>query len=78
MATDNNLIAKIPPHSLEAEESLLGCLLIDKDAIIKVADNLTAEDFYRDGHKIIFEAMRELYANQEPIDIITISKHFLN
>jgi len=73
MSKEQELLEKVPPHSQEAEESLLGALLIDKDAIIKVADNLTAEDFYRDGHKIIFEAMRELYANQEPIDIITIS-----
>jgi replicative DNA helicase len=73
MSKEQELLEKVPPHSLEAEESLLGALLIDKDAIIKVADNLTAEDFYRDSHKIIFEAMRELYANQEPIDIITIS-----
>jgi replicative DNA helicase len=73
MPKEQELLEKVPPHSLEAEESLLGALLIDKDAIIKVADNLTAEDFYRDSHKIIFEAMRELYANQEPIDIITIS-----
>ena len=78
MSKEQELLEKVPPHSIEAEESILGALLIDKDAIIKVADNLTAEDFYRDGHKIIFEAMRELYANQEPIDIITISKHFLN
>jgi len=73
MSKEQELLEKVPPHSIEAEESILGALLIDKDAIIKVADNLTAEDFYRDGHKIIFEAMRELYANQEPIDIITIS-----
>jgi replicative DNA helicase len=73
MSNDQNLLEKVPPNSLEAEESLLGSLLIDKDAIIKVADNLTSEDFYRDAHKMIFESMRELYSNQEPIDIITLS-----
>ncbi|MFA6513836.1 MAG: replicative DNA helicase [Patescibacteria group bacterium] len=73
MANEQNLLEKVPPNSLEAEESLLGALLIDKDAIVKVADNLTSDDFYRDAHKIIFEAMRELYSNQEPIDIITLS-----
>jgi len=72
MANDQ-LIEKIPPHSLEAEESLLGSLLIDKDAIIKVADNIMPQDFYKDAHKIIFEVIRELYGNQEPIDIITLS-----
>lgn len=74
MANDNqDLIAKIPPHSLEAEESLLGCLLIDKDAIIKVADSLMPQDFYKDAHKLIYETIKELYGNQEPIDIITLS-----
>lgn len=66
-------LAKMPPHSLEAEESLLGSLLIDKDAIIKIADNVSPEDFYRDAHKQIFEAIKDLYANQEPIDVITLA-----
>ncbi len=71
--SEDNLIAKIPPHSLEAEESLLGSLLIDKDAIIKVADTINTEDFYNDNHKTVYEAIKELYANQEPIDIITLA-----
>ena len=73
MAEDKNILERIPPNSLEAEESLLGCLLIDKDAIIKIVDNITADDFYRDSHKIIFEAIKELYNSQEPIDVITLS-----
>lgn len=72
MATDQ-VLEKIPPHSLEAEESLLGCLLIDKDAIIKVADNLMPQDFYKDAHKMIFETIKDLYGAQESIDIITLS-----
>lgn len=72
-ANDQNLIAKIPPHSLEAEESLLGSLLIDKDAIIKVADTVMPQDFYKDSHKIIYDTIKELYGNQEPIDIVTLS-----
>lgn len=70
---DQNLIAKVPPHSLEAEESLLGSLLIDKDAIIKVADTVGAIDFYKDSHRIIYDTIRELYTNQESIDIITLA-----
>lgn len=70
---DQNLIAKVPPHSLEAEESLLGSLLIDKDAIIKVADTVGAADFYKDSHRLIYDTIRELYSNQEPIDIITLA-----
>jgi len=67
------LNTKLPPQNLEAESSLLGCLLIDKDTIIKVADIITAEDFYKDSHAIIFSAMRELYANHEPIDILSLT-----
>ena len=46
--------AKIPPQNIEMEQSLLGSLLIDKDAIIKVADIITADDFYKDTHRFIF------------------------
>lgn len=70
---ENQILEKIPPHSLEAEESLLGCLLIDKDAIIKVADNVLPQDFYKEAHQTIFEVIKELYGNQESIDIVTVS-----
>ena len=70
---DQNIIAKIPPHSLEAEESLLGSLLIDKDAIVKIADLILPQDFYKDAHKIIYETIKELYGNQEPLDIVTLA-----
>jgi replicative DNA helicase len=73
MANNDNILEKVPPHSLEAEESLLGCLLIDKDAIIKVVDGILEHDFYKTAHQTVFEAMRELYAGQEPIDIITLT-----
>jgi len=73
MADNKTLETKLPPQSLEAESSLLGCLLIDKDAIIKVADIITAEDFYKDSNGIIFAAMRELYAHHEPIDIVSLT-----
>lgn len=64
---------KLPPQNLEAESSLLGCLLIDKDAIIKVADIITIDDFYKDSHAIIFSAMKDLYASHEPIDILSLT-----
>ncbi|NCU43316.1 replicative DNA helicase, partial [Candidatus Falkowbacteria bacterium] len=70
---ENQILERIPPHSLEAEESLLGCLLIDRDAIIKVADNILPQDFYKEAHQTIFEVIKELYGNQESIDIITVS-----
>ena len=70
---ENQILERIPPHSLEAEESLLGCLLIDKDAIVKVADTILPQDFYKEAHQTIFEVIKELYGNQESIDIITVS-----
>lgn len=70
---EKNLIGRIPPQSLEAEQSLLGCLLIDKDSIIKVVDSIMPDDFYKDSHKLIYETIRELYGNQDPIDVITLA-----
>ncbi|MFA6588082.1 MAG: replicative DNA helicase [Patescibacteria group bacterium] len=68
-----NPVDKIPPQNLEAEQALLGSLLIDKDAIIKVADILRTEDFYRDIHGWIYEAMQDLYEAHEPIDVVSLS-----
>ncbi len=64
---------QLPPQDIEAEQSVLGSLLIDKDAIIKVADIITADNFYRKTHEMIFEAIVELYAKSEPIDLLTVS-----
>ncbi len=68
-----NSIEKVPPQNIEAEQSLLGCLLLDKEAIYKVTDVINPEDFYQNSHKNIFEAMLDLFNSQEPIDIITLS-----
>jgi len=68
-----NSIEKLPPQNIEAERSVLGALLIDKDAIISVADIIKPEDFYKDTHQIIFEAMLELYEKREPVDIVSLS-----
>src|SRR3989344_9376856 len=64
---------RLPPQNLEAEVSTLGALLIDKDAIIKVADFLEPADFYKDDHGLIYEAMRDLYEDRVPIDILSLS-----
>jgi replicative DNA helicase len=66
-------IEKIPPQSLEAEMSFLGSLLIDKDAMLKVADMVRVEDFYKDSHARIFEAIMDLYGKNEPVDLLTLS-----
>lgn len=68
-----NTIEKLPPQNIEAEQSLLGCILLDKEAIFKIVDVLNAYDFYNNSHQHIFEAMLELFNNQEPIDIVTLS-----
>lgn len=68
-----NSIGKLPPQNIEAEQSLIGCLLLDKESIFKVSDVINPEDFYNNSHKEIFRAMIDLFANQEPIDIITLS-----
>lgn len=64
---------KLPPQSIESEECLLGCLMLDKDAIWKVIDFLRPEDFYKKTHQQIYQAMEELAERQEPIDIKTLS-----
>ncbi len=65
---------KILPHNLEAERSLLGGILIDSEAMIKIADLVHPMDFYKVSHQRIFEAMLELYQNKEPIDILSLSE----
>lgn len=63
----------IPPQNTEAEISVLGAVLLDKDAIIKIADIISADDFYKDAHGKIFGAMLSLYEHREPIDVITLT-----
>lgn len=63
----------VPPHNLEAEAGLLGGILVDKEALIKVADLVKADDFYVDRNGIIYSAMLELYEARQPIDLLTLS-----
>ncbi|MBI2592472.1 replicative DNA helicase [Candidatus Saccharibacteria bacterium] len=67
-------IATSPPQSLDAEASLLGSLMIDSDAFVKIADLIKPDDFYNEQHKIIFTAMRALHDKRSPIDILTLSE----
>ena len=66
----NEIKEKLPPQNIEAEQHLLGCLLIDKDAIIKVADMVTENDFYKDSHEKIYETMRYLYSHQDRKSVV--------
>lgn len=63
----------LPPQNIEAEQSVLGCLIIDKEAIIKVADFLEPEDFYKTSHQKIYNAILDLYNKHEPIDIVSVT-----
>ena len=67
-------IDRLPPQSIDAEQSVLGALLIDRDAIIEVADILRPADFYRPSHGEVFAAILDLYERREPIDIVTVSE----
>jgi len=69
--TTNEL--NLPPQSIETEESLLGAMLLDQGAIIKIADIVLAEDFYRPNHQAIFEAMTRLYEKRMPLDVVTLT-----
>src|SRR3989344_8714009 len=64
---------KLPPQNVEAEMCLLGSLMLDKDAIVKVVDFLEPRDFYKPSNRIIYQAMQELFERQEPIDLLSVT-----
>ncbi|MCK5475791.1 MAG: replicative DNA helicase [Candidatus Pacebacteria bacterium] len=64
---------KLPPQNIEAEQSVLGSLMIDKNAIIKVGDLISPEDFYKNAHGKIYNTMLYLYEHHEPIDLLSLS-----
>ena len=65
---------KVPPHSIEAERSVLGGLMLDDNAWDNISDSLVADDFYRSDHRIIYRVMADLVGKNQPLDIITISE----
>src|ERR671924_1140887 len=74
-ASDPQLLAlKVPPHSVEAEQSLLGALLLDNQAFDRVADLVTGDDFYRDDHRRIWRHIAKLIENNKPADVVTVSE----
>jgi replicative DNA helicase len=68
------MIDRLPPQSIEAEQSVLGSILIDRDAVIEVAEFLKAEDFYRQAHSKIYGVIVDLFERREPIDIVTVAE----
>ena len=63
------------PQSIEAEQSVIGAMIIDKSAIAQVFEKLNEDDFYRDGHKVIYKAVREMYAKDMAVDLVTILEY---
>ena len=63
---------RIPPQNIDAEKSLLGSLLIDKDAIVRVVEFLTPKHFYKTSHVNIYDAITRLYEKREPADLVTV------
>lgn len=72
-----DMLGKIPPHSLEAEQSALGAMILDKDALTEVVELITEDDFYKEAHKAIFRSVIDLYNRNEPVDIVTLSEALL-
>ena len=68
------MIGRIPPHSLEAEQSILGAMIIDKEAINTAIEKIRPDDFYREANREIFESIVTLFNKNEPVDLITLSE----
>ena len=65
---------KLPPHSLEAEQSVLGGLMLDNDAADRIGDAVGADDFYSDAHRIVYRHITQLIADGKPADVVTVSE----
>ena len=78
MADDTYASLKVPPHSVEAEQSVLGGLLLENEALDKVADLLSPEDFYRHDHRVIYEHISRLIEHSKPADIVTVAEALEN
>lgn len=74
MADDSLESLKLPPHSVEAEQSVLGGLLLENEALYKIADILTDSDFYRHDHRLIYQHIGKLIEHSKPADIVTVAE----
>jgi len=73
MAINKLTQGRLPPQNIEAEQSVLGSLMLDKEGILKVADILKSDDFYRESHNNIYQAVLDLYEKNEPIDLLSLT-----
>lgn len=71
-------LGKIPPSDIEAEQAVLGSMLIDKDAVVSAIEVLKPDDFYREDNKAIYGAILNLYNRAEPVDIITLKAELVS
>ncbi len=67
-------LTRMPPHNMEAEQSVLGCMLLDKESVAAATDFLNSDDFYADAHKEIFESMLDIFDRGEPVDLVTVTE----
>ena len=74
MARQPGLLQKLPPQSVEMEQSVLGAILLENEALAKVLEVLDERDFYQDAHRWIFQAMIELFEENVPIDLLTVTE----
>lgn len=68
-----NYLGKVPPQAIELEEAVLGALMLEKDALTSVIDILKVESFYKEAHKVIFQAILDLFTESQPIDLLTVT-----
>jgi replicative DNA helicase len=78
MSSSNGANLKIPPQNLEAEQSVLGSILLEPEALSRVLEVMTGEDFYREAHRKIFNSMLDLYQKGTPVDLITLTEILQN
>ena len=69
---DEALIKRVMPHSIEAEQSVIASMIVDKEAIMAASEIISKEDFYQQQYGILFEAMTELYNEGKPVDLVTL------
>ncbi len=69
---EESLLKRVMPHSIEAEQSVIGAMIMDRDAVTVASEMLNVEDFYQKQYGVLFEAMTELYSEGKPIDLITL------
>ena len=68
------LIKRVMPHSIEAEQSVIGAMLMDKDAILEASEIISGQDFYQTAYGVIFDSMIELFNEGKPVDLITLQE----